>query len=138
MGPRWPPTVRNRTRRRTTRGVEVHCATRSQRGRIEPTTTAEQKENASRRRAYAPKRYYSWCALSPKSAEFGIHHRKAVAALHVIHLGDAQHCGKNFRRDFHGAWLGRGARRRLRKGGGCGGVKGHIAFDLTKMSVNVT
>src|SRR6267154_4584748 len=99
MGPRRPPTVRNRTRRRTTRGVEVRCATRSQRGRREPTTTAERKENASRRRAYAPKRHYSWCALSPKSAEFGIHHSKAVVTLHVIHFGDTQHGGKNFRRD---------------------------------------
>src|SRR5882724_4153509 len=71
------------------------------------------------------------------STEVFVHDRKAVGALHVIHLGYAQHGGKNSRRDLHGAGLGRCAGRRLRKSGGGGGVEGNVAFDLFQRLVNV-
>src|SRR6266567_1806123 len=71
------------------------------------------------------------------STELCVHDREAVGALHVTHLGYAQHAGKNFRRDLHRAGLGCRAGRRLRKSRGCCGVKGHIALDLFERLVNV-
>ena len=52
-------------------------------------------------------------------------------------LGDAQHGGKNFRRDLHGARLGRGTRGRLRKSRGRGGVEGHVALNLFQRLVDM-
>src|SRR5439155_17863154 len=71
------------------------------------------------------------------STELCVHDREAVVALHVIHFGYAQHGGENFRRDFHRTGLGRSARRRLRRGGGRGGVEGHIALDFFERLMNV-
>ena len=115
---------------RKTRGVGVHYATRNQQRRKQRTPSVGLSGSASLRRAGAPKKHHSFCILSRSSTELCVHDRKAVGALDVVHFGYAQHGGKNFRRNFHRAGLGRGAGLGLRKSGGRGGVEGHGAFDF--------
>src|SRR4029077_109251 len=67
---------------------------------------------------------------STRSRQRGIDERQRVVALHIIHMGNAQHAAQLIRGHFHGARRRSGARCRLRERGGQRRMKCDVAFHL--------